>query len=145
VAIDIRGICPLLQVFDMPTSLAFYQNVLGFELVTSSAPAPNCDWAWLKFKDGELMLNTAYERDQRPAGPDPKRIAAYDDTCLYFGAPDVDAVYAHLREKGIALKPPSVAPYGMKQLYLYDPDGYNLCFQWQATEEEKKARQRQAN
>jgi len=27
---------------------------------------------------------------------------------------------------------PSVAPYGMKQLYLQDPDRYELCFQWKA-------------
>jgi hypothetical protein len=25
-----------------------------------------------------------------------------------------------------------VAPYGMKQLYLRDPDGFELCFQWEA-------------
>jgi hypothetical protein len=23
-----------------------------------------------------------------------------------------------------------VAPYGMKQMYLHDPDGFGLCFQW---------------
>ena len=28
--------------------------------------------------------------------------------------------------------PPKVAWYGMKQLYLTDPDGYGLCFQWKA-------------
>ena len=28
------------------------------------------------------------------------------------------------------VKEPKVAPYGMKQLYLTDPDGYLLCFQW---------------
>jgi hypothetical protein len=26
-----------------------------------------------------------------------------------------------------------VAPYGMKQMSLRDPDGYGLCFQWEAT------------
>jgi hypothetical protein len=31
---------------------------------------------------------------------------------------------------GITTKKPKVAPYGMKQLYLTDPDGYLLCFQW---------------
>jgi hypothetical protein len=30
--------------------------------------------------------------------------------------------------------PPKVAPYGMKQLYVTDPDGYILCFQWPASE-----------
>jgi hypothetical protein len=32
------------------------------------------------------------------------------------------------------VKEPKVAPYGMKQLYVRDPDGYNLCFQWPATQ-----------
>ena len=32
----------------------------------------------------------------------------------------------------VATQEPRVAPYGMKQLYLSDPDGYNLCFQWRA-------------
>jgi hypothetical protein len=31
---------------------------------------------------------------------------------------------------GIQVEAPVVAPYGMKQLYLKDPDGYTICFQW---------------
>ncbi|MFZ0731277.1 MAG: VOC family protein [Candidatus Sulfotelmatobacter sp.] len=27
---DIHGVAPLLQVYDMPTSIRFYRNVLGF-------------------------------------------------------------------------------------------------------------------
>jgi uncharacterized glyoxalase superfamily protein PhnB len=45
---------------------------------------------------------------------------------------NVDAAYRHLKSHGIDVKPPKVAPYGMKQLYVSDPDGYLLCFQWQA-------------
>jgi hypothetical protein len=51
---------------------------------------------------------------------------------LYFGCPDVDAAYEEFRDKGVAVKPPKVAPSGMKQLSLSDPDGYGLCFQWKA-------------
>jgi glyoxylase I family protein len=129
-AIEVRGVAPLFQVFDMPTSIAFYRDVLGCEVVSISQPGPVFDWALLRLNGVELMLNTAYESDQRPAAPDGKRVAAHDDTCLYFGAPDVDAVYAHLCAKGVAVEPPRVARYGMKQLYVHDPDGYNLCFQW---------------
>jgi glyoxylase I family protein len=132
-AIEIRGMAPLLQVFDMSTSIKFYRDVLGFEVVTTSNPrGEHFDWALLRLHGVELMLNTAYEEDARPPAPDPARIAAHDDTCLYFGCPDVDAAYAHLRARGVAAKEPKVAPYGMKQLYLHDPDGYNLCFQWAA-------------
>jgi hypothetical protein len=35
-----------------------------------------------------------------------------------------------LQGEGIASEQPKVAPYGMKQLYLRDPDGYGVCFQW---------------
>ena len=139
-AIDVRGMCPLLQVYDMPASIAFYCDVLGFAVEKTSEPGPNFDWALLQMNGVGLMLNTAYERDKRPPARLRARIAAHDDTCLYFASPDVDAVYAHLRAKGLSPKPPAVAPYGMKQLYLHDPDGYSLCFQWGATEEEMKAR-----
>jgi glyoxylase I family protein len=94
-AIEIRGMAPLLQVFDMPTAIAFYRDVLGFEVVSTSKPrGEHFDWALLKLNGVELMLNTAYEDDARPPVPDPARIAAHDDTAIYFGCPDVDAAYA---------------------------------------------------
>lgn len=31
-AIEVRGLAPLLQVFDMPTSLTFYRDVLGLRI-----------------------------------------------------------------------------------------------------------------
>jgi len=134
-AMDVRGMAPLLQVFDMPASIAFYRDVLGFEVVSTSGPGPRFGWALLKLQDVELMLNTAYEDEARPPAPDSARVACHADTCIYFGCPDVEAAYSHLRAQGIDVKKPVVQPYGMKQLYLTDPDGYGLCFQWPATEQ----------
>jgi glyoxylase I family protein len=129
--IEIRGMAPLLQVFDMLAAIAFYRDMLGFEVVSTSNPREeHFDWALLRLNGVELMLNTAYEQDERPDVPDATRISAHDDTCIYFGCPDVDAAYAHLQALGVKSKVPSVAHYGMKQLYLSDPDGYGLCFQW---------------
>jgi glyoxylase I family protein len=131
-SIDVRGVTSLLQVFDMPTSIRFYRDVLGFEVVETSSPGDRFDWARLQLKGAEVMLNTAYEEAHRPAAPDPARIGAHGDTSLYFGCPDVDAAYQHLRAHGVDTEEPRVAPYGMKQLYVNDPDGYVLCFQWRA-------------
>ena len=133
-AISITGMTPLLQVFDMATSLRFYCDVLGFGIVQAdnNTTAPNHNWVWLRLGSLDLMLNTAYEYDSRPSAPDARRVSAHHDTALYFGSPDVDAVYAHLRDRGITVDPPQVAPYGMKQLYVRDPDGFNLCFQCRA-------------
>jgi glyoxylase I family protein len=123
--IEFRGMTPLLQVFDLPTSLAFYRDVLGFAVKQSTS-----GWAWLERDGIELMLNTAYESDARPPAPDPRRVAAHEDTSLYFSTPDVDGTYAYLRSRGVAAQEPRIAPYGMKQLHLSDPDGYLLCFQY---------------
>jgi glyoxylase I family protein len=131
-SIEVRGVCVLLQVFDMPTSIHFYRDVLGFEVVqTSKRDGDQFDWALLRLNDTQVMLNTAYEQDSRPAQPDSTRIAAHRDTCLYFGCPDVDRAYRHLRAQGIDVNEPTIASYGpTKQLYVQDPDGYQLCFQW---------------
>ena len=132
--IDMQGLCPLIEVYDMPTSVRFYRDVLGFEVFSSSPPRSpdDFDWCWLKRDGTELMLNTRYEFDSRPATPDAGRVEAHDDTCLYIGCRDVDAAYRDLREKGLEVDEPKVAPYGMKQLYLKDPDGFGICFQWSA-------------
>ena len=70
-AVDIKGMTPLLQVFDMATSLKFYCDVLGFQIVTTDANtiAPNHNWVWLRLNGADLMLNTAYEYDKRPLSP----------------------------------------------------------------------------
>lgn len=127
--LEINGMAPLIQVYDMPTAIRFYRDVLGFEVISQSTPGDHFDWALLQLCDIELMLNTAYEADHRPEQPDPTRVRWHDDTALFFGCPDVDAVYQHMLDHGIQLNPPITTGYGMKQLYLHDPDGYNLCFQ----------------
>ena len=126
---NIQYLCPLLQVFDMNTSLKFYCETLSFIIHESAGKQGHLDWVWLKWKDTNLMLNTAYESDTRPAIPDVARVSAHHDTILYLGCEDVDDAFHTLRPKGLELNPPEIAPYGMKQLYFQDPDGYGLCFQ----------------
>lgn len=133
-AVDIQGLAPLLQVFDMPTSVNFYRDVLGFDLVGHSPFYADglFHWAMLKLGDAVIMLNTAYDEGERPAQPDPVRIAAHQDTGIYLGCADVDLAYQNLTASGLTLQPPQVVPYGMKQLHFLDPDGYAICLQWTA-------------
>jgi glyoxylase I family protein len=127
--IVVDNLTPLLQVFDMRASLAFYRDVLGFEVEAQSEAGDDFDWGLFRLGPATLMLNTAYERDKRPAEPDASRRAAHEDTALFFYCPDVDAVFRLLTECGVTVKPPVTTRYGMRQLYLSDPDGYVLCFQ----------------
>lgn len=136
-AIEATGMTPLLQVYDMNEALAFYRDALGFETVADSGMVDTPEgrfahWCRLRLGDAELMLNTAYDEGERPPARDPARQGAHHDVCLYFGCPDVDAAAAHLRSLGLAVEGPRTAPYGMRQAWLHDPDGYQLCFQAQA-------------
>ena len=135
-SIEVKGVTPMVQVFDMPRSIRFYRDLLGFKVLSSSkaisANPDDVNWVLLQLSNAEIMLNTAYDPDDVPEAPDPGRWSGHQDTCLYFGCPDVDGAYQHLVAQGLAINPPNVAWYGMKQLYLTDPDGFGICFQWTA-------------
>ena len=126
--IEIRSLCPLIQVFNMRRSLAFYRDVLGFLVAGDSGGGDDASWVWLQRGEINLMLNDQYEHGHVPPEPPAERQKWHRDTCLYFSA-DPDAVYEYLHSQGIEIESPKDAPYGMRQLYLNDPDGYNLCFQ----------------
>lgn len=132
--VAVGGMAPLLQVYDMNEALAFYRDALGFELVQASDEVETPEgrhvhWCWLKLGDAHLMLNTAYDSGERPPAREPARQAAHDDVCLYFECADVDAMADLLRSQGLEVEGPRTAPYGMRQTWLHDPDGYQLCFQ----------------
>jgi catechol 2,3-dioxygenase-like lactoylglutathione lyase family enzyme len=127
---QLQGMAPLLQVYDMPASLQFYRDILGFEIVSSSGDGDDVDWVLLKYGDIELMLNTLYEKPVRPQGRDLTRQAIHEDIVLYFGCPDIDSAYEYLSGKHVEVKKPQVTGYGWKAINFKDPDGYPLCFHW---------------
>lgn len=124
------GLCTLISVFDCNVSSRFYCDALGFQ-VHQQAGRP--DWVWLKREGIDLMLNTMYDPEAEPDAPEPERIRAHEDTILYFGCSDVERAYEELKGKGLVAEPPKIAPYGMKQLYIRDPDGYGICLQCPAS------------
>src|SRR3954471_6350828 len=116
-AIEVTGMTPLIQVYDMNEALAFYR-ALGFEPVADSGEVDAAEgryvhWCWLRLGNADLMLNTAYDAGERPAERAPVRQAAHDDLCFYFGCTDVDSTAAWLRAQGLEVAGPNTAPYGM--------------------------------
>ncbi|HEU0012882.1 MAG TPA: VOC family protein [Longimicrobium sp.] len=139
-AMEISGPVPLLVVFDMPASLRFYRDVLGFELIqTSGEPGDDVFWCLLGLRGMELMLNAAHEPGARPPHPDPARVASHADTALYFACRDLDALHAHLRAHGVDARPPEMTGYGFRALTVKDPDGYQATFHWPASQEQYDA------
>jgi uncharacterized glyoxalase superfamily protein PhnB len=128
------GLIPLVGVFDMTESLAFYRDILGFEIVSASPQVDTPEghfshWVWLRFGAAELMLNTQYDSGERPQRPDAARAIMHGDTCFYIGCADVDQAYTALTARGLKAEPPIVASYGLRLFRVKDPDGYMLVFQ----------------
>jgi glyoxylase I family protein len=65
--IEVRGVCPMLQVYDMPTSVRFYRDTLGFEVVATSPNLGGEDkfhWCLLRLCGSEVMLSQLMAADQ---------------------------------------------------------------------------------
>jgi glyoxylase I family protein len=125
------GLTPLIGIFDMPTALAFYRDVLGFTVVSASPEVETVEgrfshWMWLRFGEAEIMLNTQYDSNERPTQPPVKRSK---DAVFYIGCSDVELAYRELTGRGLRAEPPKVAPYGLRIFCAEDPDGYTLVFQ----------------
>lgn len=125
------GLTPLIGVFDMPTALAFYRDILGFTVISASPEVETTEgrfshWMWLRFGKADIMLNTLYDSNERPLEPPPK---TPKDTVFYIGCSDIDLAYQELTHRGLQSEPPKLAPYGLKLFSTQDPDGYTIVFQ----------------
>ncbi len=120
--VTVRELAPLLFVNDIERSAAFYCDQLGFEIRQTWKPKDKLAWCRLERNSAAIMLQQACEEDGPPAGRG-------RGVAFFFNCDDADAEYVRLSDRGLQLQPPTVAFYGMKQLFLRDPDGYQLCFQ----------------
>jgi len=120
----ICGLWPLLDVKDINRSVAFYRDQLGFALVAHDAP-PGGQMGWCRLERGAASVML-----QGPAGESNVRIERRGrGVCLYFICDDADNMYKELSSRGMELHAPTVAYYGMKQLFVPEPDGYAICFE----------------
>ena len=100
---------------DMEASLAYYTDILGFE-VTFTWEQPI---TYAVLKRGNITINLVI-RDDMPA--DYKPLAA-----LYVFVHDVDALWADFTAKGAkVLNPIGDREYGMRDFDLQDPNGYRI-------------------
>jgi uncharacterized glyoxalase superfamily protein PhnB len=118
---SLRELWPLLTVEDISRSLAFYRDKLGFEVVAEAQAGGKTYWYRLVRQGCSLMLQQAEQAEDGPAAGRGRGVT------LYMLCDDVDALHAELAAGGLVLQPPKDAYYGMRQLFVPEPDGYALC------------------
>jgi lactoylglutathione lyase len=133
-----------IQVADLDRSVAFYRDILGFELVFQWNPQadyirtivgyPGADIhaAILRMPGSDYFLEILEYRnvektpvDTRTANPGTAHIAFFTDDC--------DGLYAELTAKGVesvsAPVTPTIGPNtGGRAVYMIDPDGIRVEF-----------------
>lgn len=124
---EIGGISPLFIVSDVPSSLAFYRDRLGFE-ITFQGPAPDDIFfgivqrggAMIMFKDVGVEPVPNYTRDVK------KGIARWD---AYVYVPDPDALAAEFSSRNVEFFEPLKDTHdGLRGFELKDINGYVLFF-----------------
>lgn len=118
-------IWPLLFVKNMDRSIVFYEDRLGFALERKAESDGKIFWCRLSRQGCSIMLQQAEDED----GPLDRRGCG---VVFYFVCEDADRIYQEFTERGLSLQPPTTACYGMRQVSVPEPDGYNLCFESEA-------------
>lgn len=103
-----------LRVIDMARSIAFYNQLLGLELLYGGKDSFFSSLRTRTVKD--VILNL----EQGEPHPDWGRIIFY--------VQDVDVLFAYLRSQGFTPPQPQDAVWGERLFHLKDPDGHELSF-----------------
>jgi catechol 2,3-dioxygenase-like lactoylglutathione lyase family enzyme len=106
------------MVDDVDESLTFYTEVLGFELLTSAAPA----FADVRRGNLRLLLAGPTSSAGRPM-PDGTKPEPGGWNRIHFIVDDLDADVARLRATGATFRNDIVEGPGGRQILLQDPSG----------------------
>ena len=106
------------MVTDVDESTEFYTRLLGFELLSSAAPA----FADVQRGNLRLLLSGPASSAGRPM-PDGERPGPGGWNRIHFIVDDLEAEVERLRSQGAAFRNDIVSGPGGKQILLLDPSG----------------------
>jgi lactoylglutathione lyase len=120
----VKGLATMLCVRELPRSVAFYRDVLGFSLLEEEEHI-----ALLELAGGRVYLFTESPptEDKPSVWLVPQEAPARGSVIVVFRVDDCVAAYEEIRASGATfLTPPVEPPWGGRRCFLHDPDGYLL-------------------
>jgi catechol 2,3-dioxygenase-like lactoylglutathione lyase family enzyme len=129
----ISGISPFFIVADVPATLSFYRDMLGFE-VTFRGPTPDDEFFGIVRRDGATIMFKALgvisdgkEVLVEPV-PNYNRKPAFSNDA-FLEVPDPDALAAEFASRGVRFSVPlGDSDDGLRGFVIEDIDGYGLYF-----------------
>jgi catechol 2,3-dioxygenase-like lactoylglutathione lyase family enzyme len=102
-----------LRVTNMRTSVLFYKDVLGLEIIYGGEDSY---FTSFRTKSGDTILNLEHGNPDSRWGR------------LIFHVSDVDRLWSYLIEKGFHPDTPQDASWGERYFHMLDPDCHELSF-----------------
>ena len=131
--LTISGISPFFIVANVPATLSFYRDMLGFE-VSFRGPTPDDEFFGIVRRDGATIMFKALGEilDGKEVLVEPvpnyKRKPAFSWDA-YLEVPDPDALAAELASRGVRFSVPlGSGDDGLRGFLIEDIDGYGLFF-----------------
>ncbi|MCA8974728.1 MAG: VOC family protein [Planctomycetes bacterium] len=119
---------PVLGVAKVRRTAEYYRDVLGFDLdpvdgVFQPSPAEP-DGVYAIVKRFGVWIHFQIRR-----GVEPRRQRPAFERDVYLYVDDLDELHADLQRRGATiLSAPQMAPHGIRELVVEDPDGHRLAF-----------------
>lgn len=121
-AASLSNLRPMLAVTDLPRTVRFYVEKLGFQCCGLFGNPPV--WADLERDGVGMMFNTppreCVERDVP--------LKSKDYQVFYFNSDNLVALHQEFKSRGVEVSDLRVTVYRMKEFEVRDPDGYWLWF-----------------
>jgi uncharacterized glyoxalase superfamily protein PhnB len=116
---------PMLITSDMGATIAFYRDVLGFE-VTATLPDDQNPF-WCRMSSGPIAIMFSFDETHTHDDGEVHVVEPGLTGTLYINPQDVASLYERVKEKA-PVSPLQLMDYGMREFHMTDPNGYTLTF-----------------
>ncbi|MDY6833930.1 MAG: VOC family protein [Chloroflexota bacterium] len=121
-----KKLSPNLGVMNVDNTIAYYTEVLGFELVLAVPPGGPTDWAVLRNGDIEMMFQSQTSLvEVLPQLQDKEIGGAFN---FYIEVEDIEQLYMRLKDKATIINELHTTSYGMQEFLIQDCNGFILTF-----------------
>jgi uncharacterized glyoxalase superfamily protein PhnB len=128
----LTDVTPNLVVADIARSIAFYQDVLGFTVVTTVPEVSPFVFAWMQRDGVNVFLNTLEGMEDDILGLATRPIGG--TATMFFSverdaaAGGIDEFFTRVSGRAGIVMPLKDQFYGMREFGVQDPDGYIILF-----------------
>ena len=123
---NLKKMTPNLMVEDVNKTIAFYKDILGFELLATVPETGQFNWAMMRRDNVEIMFQARASITEE--FPVLKDRAIGGSLTFYIEVEDIQALYRRLKDKVTFVQDMHTTFYGTQEFAVQDCNGFVLSF-----------------